>query len=477
MEIGISDLLGNPEAFISNVPSLVRLTNGATEDRSRRRSFPFLKITGKVRAPAAAKPWLQSLCQWFGIDFDSCCKFSSVGWNTITLVLKNWATHRTIAKESTHALPFQLALDQWLKKLLRKWGVNLRSQERNQELAREGSITGLIATVDLEMASDTLCYNAVAWMLPTEWRVIFDAFRSRSFKAPWGTGNYAKYSSMGNGYTFTLETLIFTAACRAIGSKTYAVYGDDLAIESHLVPDLVQLLNFLGFRVNGAKSFSDPQTRFRESCGCDYYKGQYVTPFYLRELPRLNERAAMSHALNGLFAIAPPEGSTWRYLASLVKDQKYRLVPWNEDTRSGVFITPRAAWVFKKLRTDDRKKHRGKDNPNYGFPVFPGYSPQQTKRKTFGRRSLLLWFLNKNYGGEVSEWLDPSRRSELMLGLRNDDQPDANSVVALRATVTSYVNQGCRYIHSMRRYDPKPSLTPPHLFTLDRFLVGDPAGA
>ena len=469
MEFDIKRLLGSPEGFVNSIPELVRLTNGATEDRSRKRSYPFLKLTGKLRAPAGAKPWLQSLCRFYGIDFDS-CRMTFVDWNTITLVLKNWKTHRTIAKESTHALPFQLALDSWLKKLLKRWGVDLRSQKTNQELAREGSLTGELATIDLEMASDTLAYNCVAWMLPSEWLRIFDSFRSRSFNAPWGTGDYAKYSSMGNGYTFTLETLIFTAACRAIGSRRYSVYGDDLIVESELVPQLVQLLGFLGFRVNKEKSYSDPNTRFRESCGCDYYKGELVTPFYLRELPKLEDRSGMSHALNGLVACAPPQGHPWNLLAKFVKDHHYCLVPGNKYTRSGVFITPRAAWVAKKLTTDQRRKRRGKDNPNFGFPIFDGYGPRQQPRKVAGRRSLLLWFLNRNYGGERAVRRVANRGSQLMLDTRQLLNDSDNT-----AMVTSEVSQGCRYVHCTRRYDPKPSMTPSHLFLLDEILMGGTA--
>lgn len=471
MEADIKGLLGSPESWINSVPSLIRLTNGATEDRSRKRSYPFLKLTGKLRAPKAAKPWLQGMCAYMGIDFDSCCKFTEVNWNTITLVPKNWKTHRTIAKEPTHSLPFQLSLDMQLKKLLRRWGIDLSSQARNQELAREGSLTGVLATIDLEMASDTLCYNCVAWLLPSEWLRVFDSFRSSSYKAPWGSGKYAKYSSMGNGYTFTLETLIFTAACRAIGSRRYSVYGDDIIVETELVPQLVRLLNFLGFRVNGEKSFTDHRTRFRESCGCDYYKGELVTPFYLRELPFLGERAGMSHVLNGLFAISPPMGKTWDLLSAVVKDLNLRLVPWNEDTRSGIFITPHKAWQTKRLKTDNCRKRRGRDNPNFGFPVYNGYCPQQQERNVPGRRSLLLWHLSRCYSGERSSVEASNRRSQRMLDMHKSFLDYEVST----AMVTSKVSQGCRYAHAQRRYDPKPSMTPPHLYLLDEVLLGAPA--
>ena len=470
MEREIALLLGDRSEFEGAMPSLIRVTNGATEDRSRRRSVPFLKITGKLRAPRAAITALGRLLLSYGVDLTSCV-FASVERNVITLVPKNWKTHRTIAKEPTHSLPFQLALDHWLKAKLRRWGIDLSSQEKNQEFARRGSIDGSLATIDLEMASDTLALNCVAWMLPADWYELLCSFRSSSFSAPWGTGTYAKFSSMGNGYTFALETLIFTAACRAVGSRQYAVYGDDIALESHLVPNLVKLLNFLGFRVNDAKSFSSPDSRFRESCGCDYYKGQLVTPFYLRECPRESDRAGMSHALNGLIGAAVVPGPLWDWAAAEVRRLGLRLVPWNEDSRSGVWITPYQAWKTGKLMIyrwrGPLPADREHDNPLIGFPVFRGYSPAQDSRKTVGRRSLFLWFIEKNYGQKPKPvW--SNRSSVLYTQTTGMAKSDLDNVTA---TVKSEVITRTRYVHNVCRFSPKTATTPSHLFLWDE-LVG-----
>ena len=470
MEREIALLVGERSEFDDAMPSLIRVTNGATEDRPRRRSLPFLKITGKLRAPSAAILALGCLLLSYGVDLASCV-FTRVERNAITLVPKNWKTHRTIAKEPTHSLPFQLALDHWLNAKLRRWGIDLSSQEKNQEFARRGSIDGSLATIDLEMASDTLALNCVAWMLPADWYELLCSFRSSSFSAPWGTGTYAKFSSMGNGYTFALETLIFTAACRAVGSRQYAVYGDDIALESHLVPNLVKLLNFLGFRVNDAKSFSSPDSRFRESCGCDYYKGQLVTPFYLRECPRESDRAGMSHALNGLIGAAVVPGPLWAWAAAEVRRLGLRLVPWNEDSRSGVWISPNRAWKTGKLEIyrwqGPLPADLEHDNPLIGFPVFKGYSPAQDSRKTVGRRSLFLWFIEKNYGHRPNPVLS-SRSSILYAQMTGVAKSDLDNVTA---TVKSEVITRTRYVHNVCRFSPKTATTPSHLFLWDE-LVG-----
>jgi hypothetical protein len=466
METEIALLLGDTDEWSGAIPDSIRLTNGATEDRSRRRSFPFLKITGKIRAPRAAVPFIGNLLRSYGVDL-SLLKFTSVERNAIALVPKNWKTFRTIAKEPVHSLPFQLSLDAFLKGKLRRWGVDLSSQSKNQEYARLGSIDGSLATLDLEMASDTLSYNAVAWMIPTDWLAIFDAFRSSYFSAPWGDGSYAKYSSMGNGFTFTLETLIFTAACRAVGSRRYAVYGDDIIVESHNATPVARLLSFLGFKVNEEKSFSNPESRFRESCGGDYYKGQLITPFYLRECPKLSDNAGLSHALNGLVQAAMVPGPLWAWAKEVINACGLRLVPWNEDSRSGVHISPSKAWIDKKLEVDRRRVLRSggkepsyRENPDFGFPVFKGYSPAQDRRTTKGWRSLFLWYLQKGVEDVDRTTLLSNRTSARLLQMDGMMRRETEGT----ATVTSYVSERTRYVHKTRRYDPKPTSTPSHLF-------------
>jgi hypothetical protein len=85
---------------------------------------------------------------------------------------------------------------------------------------------------------------------------------------------FEKISSMGNGFTFALESLIFGAlvrcAIRRTGSvKKSAVYGDDLIVPVTAAPYLKTLLEYFGFQLNEDKSFAAGP--FRESCGKDFY--------------------------------------------------------------------------------------------------------------------------------------------------------------------------------------------------------------
>jgi hypothetical protein len=464
MQQEIEHLLGDTADFLGAMPKLVRLTSGATEDRSRRRSLPFLKVTRKLRGPRAAVPYIGRLLREYGVDLASCV-YECVERNVITLVPKNWKTHRTIAKEPTHSLPFQLALDQWLKGRLKRWGIDLGTQTRNQELARLGSIDGSWATLDLSMASDTVSFNTVAWLLPWPWFELLCSFRSSSYSAPWGTGTYAKFSSMGNGFTFSLETLIFTAACRAVGSRHAAVYGDDIVIESAYAQSLVRLLRFLGFRLNDAKSFMHPQCSFRESCGSDWYRGHLVTPFYMRECPKETDRAGMSHLLNGLIACSNP-GPTWDWCASEVRRLGLRLVPWNHDSRSGVWMTPQYCWRNRKLEIDRHVTRTGEKGPNYGFPTFKGYGQTRDSRKTVGIRSLFLWHLRKGYKGARPVPFSSGRSAVFLMQAIDQWENELYGT----ATVTSELTVRCRYVHKTLRFSPEPMTTPSYLFLLEEVM-------
>lgn len=464
MEQDISSLLGDILEWESSLASRIRLTNGATEDRSRARSLPFLKISRHIRGPAASVRYIGNLLISYGVDISS-CRFTKTERNVLVLVPKNWKTFRTIAKEPTHSLPFQLSLDSFLKDKLRKWGIDLSSQSANQEKARLGSIDGSFATLDLEMASDTLSFNAVAWMLPTEWLNLFGSFRSSLYSAPWGNGTYAKYASMGNGYTFSLETLIFTAACRAVGSRQYSVYGDDIAVETEYAVPVIKLLRFLGFRVNMEKSFTNPDSRFRESCGCDYYKGELVTPFYLRECPKDTDFPGWSHAINGLVASVSGPSPLWDWAADQVQRLRLRLVPCNEDTRSGVFVTPNYAWKTKKLFVIGHQTST-LEGPSYGFPGFKGYGPVQVRRTTAGRRSLFLWFLERNRGSGCA----PIHVSKSAAGFYLQLNARRYGRHADESIETSSVIIASRYVHKTRRFVPQPLMTPSHLYLWDEVI-------
>lgn len=253
-----------------------------------------------------------------------------VAGNRVVTVPKNRKTDRTIAIEPRMNIYIQKGIGSMMRSRLRRKGVNLNDQTVNQVLAREGSVTGRLATVDLSMASDTVARVLPHILLPETWVALLEQSRSPFGLLPSGQYiKYQKFSSMGNGYTFELESLIFSALCASLikvhGGKgdRFSVYGDDIIISSNLVPHLLSYLDWLGFTPNQKKSHW--VGGYRESCGKHYFHGSDVTPFYIRRpvkdlsdlflvhnnVWRWGERTLIdvSETVRGLRRLAP---SKWR---------------------------------------------------------------------------------------------------------------------------------------------------------------------
>jgi hypothetical protein len=204
----------------------------------------------------------------------------------LAFVPKNSKTDRPICVEPVLNALMQKGLGTHMKKRLARFGVNLRDQGRNQDLAKQGSINGSLATIDLSSASDTVAYNLVLDLLPFPWFEILSSCRSGQVCYQDSVITLEKFSSMGNGYTFELESLLFYGL--AFGVQKFlecegpiSVYGDDIIVPSTSFDLMVKVLNYCGFSTNVKKSFNSGF--FRESCGADWYAGFDVRPFYLRE--------------------------------------------------------------------------------------------------------------------------------------------------------------------------------------------------
>lgn len=218
---------------------------------------------------------------------------TQVKGNTLITVPKSAKTDRTICYEPHMNIRLQLAVGSFIRRRLSKHGVRLEDQSINQRRAQIGSITDLFATIDLKMASDTLASELVYTLLPIDWALMLNDLRSEYTTWPDGScKKNEKFSSMGNGFTFELESLIFYALSSAV-TEDVSVYGDDIIVPTQSFKDVSDILEFCGFSLNMAKSFA--ASPFRESCGADYFGGVDVTPVYLRELPKLTEHVVKFH--------------------------------------------------------------------------------------------------------------------------------------------------------------------------------------
>lgn len=203
----------------------------------------------------------------------------------LTTVPKNAKTDRCICIEPDMNIYVQLGIGASIRNQLKHSGLDLNTQDVNRELARV-AVERNLTTLDLSSASDTISREVVWCLLPHDWCDLLEYARvdSTSYKGEIIPLN--KWSSMGNGYTFELETLIFYSlikgAFRASGIEEhdFVAYGDDMIFPTELASLLTRTLIFLGFKVNQEKTFG--VGLFRESCGADYFDGHNVRPFYLR---------------------------------------------------------------------------------------------------------------------------------------------------------------------------------------------------
>lgn len=262
--------------------------------------------------------------------------------NRFTMVPKDATKNRGICIEAGANLFGQLAVGEHLKRCLKRVGIDLAEdiskrpnwsfpvrctgewfiksfrmlaggQTLHRIMAEIASMSGSHATIDLSNASDTIAALLVKFLLPEEWWELLDSLRSQhtvlSIPRSGKEGSVErcvkleKFSSMGNGFTFELETLLFCALLHAVGCKIGTdtfVFGDDMIVPSSIAPEAIAFLQYCGFTPNSRKTFTDGY--FRESCGGDYFNGADVRPYYLEEEP--TNAADWIGVANGLWAVA-----------------------------------------------------------------------------------------------------------------------------------------------------------------------------
>lgn len=240
--------------------------------------------------------------------------FRHASGNRVTFVPKTALTDRSIAIEPRMNIYAQLGLGALMRARLKRAGLNLDDQGPNQALAQKGSRDGTVATIDLSSASDTLARELVVELVPEPWLNAMDWCRSKSGRLVDEGGvvtsfRYEKFSSMGNGYTFELESLIFWALATGVCEHLRLTkekcaltraYGDDITVPTEAVDLLKETLAFCGFTVNPRKSFS--QGVFRESCGADFFNGVNVRPYFQKEF--VTDVQGLYRLANGLRRVA-----------------------------------------------------------------------------------------------------------------------------------------------------------------------------
>jgi len=299
-ELGVCEYFARARKIIASIlgplPSIIdgRFGPGSTfGDRGQFTTVPD-KMNSEPTITSGAWPYH---FQWCGTLWAKACGSLGKGplyvpGNRFTTVPKDCTKNRGIAIEPSINVFYQLGIGRVIRARLKRAGINLRDgQEIHRRLACEASIKGHLATLDLSNASDTISRNLVKLLLPPRWFEALSDLRSTKtlFKGNWRL--LEKFSSMGNGFTFELETLLFLGlilACDITGEKLQSgvnvfVFGDDIIIPTDFSKAVISALKFSGLTVNSSKSFYTGP--FRESCGGDFFEGVDVRPFFLKESP------------------------------------------------------------------------------------------------------------------------------------------------------------------------------------------------
>lgn len=220
-------------------------------------------------------------------------------------VPKTQKTPRIIAIEPTCMQYMQQGLlEQFVHEVERykylKDFIGFLDQTPNQRLAKEGSLTGSLATLDLSEASDRVSNQLVRTML-SDFPLLnagVDATRSRSADVPGhGVIRLAKFASMGSALCFPIEAMVFlTSVFVGIEQELNVpltlkrikrfrgkvrIFGDDIIVPENYVHSAVRSLEAFGARVGTDKSFWTG--KFRESCGKEYYDGHDVSIVKVRD--------------------------------------------------------------------------------------------------------------------------------------------------------------------------------------------------
>lgn len=206
---------------------------------------------------------------------------------------------RLISAEPAEFMTYEQALSKPLVRHIENCGltsghVNFTNQEVNRSLALRSSKDRSYATLDLSDASDRLSLDLVDEVFEDtcihKW--LLGARSSYTRVSDQKCLKLKKFAPMGSALTFPVEALTFWAlivgrliangmALRTAARQVY-VYGDDIIIPLIHCDEAIDVLQSVGLKVNVDKScFSGD---FRESCGCDAFRGVDVTPTKLKKV-------------------------------------------------------------------------------------------------------------------------------------------------------------------------------------------------
>lgn len=335
-----------------------------------------------------------------------------VSGNVLSFVPKNVDISRCICIEPSLNMFYQLGIKQILEKRLESYfGIDFATQQfKNRDLAQLASMfDNQWVTIDLSSASDSLSLEMIRVLLPGEPLGFLEATRSSHMTLPDGSEmKLNMISTMGNGYTFPLQTAVFASvvcACmRIAGLKidkprgksigNFGVYGDDIICRTEVLRLVLRGLHLLGFSVNMDKSFF--KGPFRESCGGDYFYGHPVRGVYLKSLRTPQDFYVALNLLNRWTARhGIPLPLTCGYLQAYIRPRDRLYVPPCESDDAGIKAPLKAVTFLKRDKHVQAIRYRKYEpKPNKLVATECGvYGPRRREDRTFNPHGLWVSFL------------------------------------------------------------------------------------
>lgn len=286
----------------------------------------------------------------------------TVKGSRLSFVPKSRVISRTICTEPVLNMLFHKGIAGVIEERLRQvYSIDLSTQpDINSAMARFGSQTGMFGTIDLSSASDTIALTLIKEVIPRESLFWLLLCRSPFTILPDGSElELHMISSMGNGYTFPLQTMLFACLVAAVYKVldipikrprngffgNYAVFGDDIIVDQRAYNAVVDCLEVLGFTVNRDKSFNEGF--FRESCGSDFYKGYNIRGVYIKTMRSPGD---IYSAINRLNYWSAKHGIFLRRTVGyLRRGCRFIGVPFDEADDSGIKIP---SSLLRTRRTD-----------------------------------------------------------------------------------------------------------------------------
>lgn len=219
-------------------------------------------------------------------------------------VYKNTEKRRFINIEPMFNVIIQKMVGFAFRQCLKENGCDL---DLGQALHRKMIQSDFVCTVDIRNASDSTFLDIVKTVLKGRVLDLILLTRSPFVLLPTECGKQYVYpkkvSSMGNGFTFELLTLLLYATCQTF-DRNSSVYGDDIIIGKIYAADLIEILSFFGYETNQRKTFIDHPVR--ESCGAYFIKGYgYVTSYDIKWCHTINDVINTANKLGRIVRDAP----------------------------------------------------------------------------------------------------------------------------------------------------------------------------